>query len=183
MTAPQASRPGAPGQTAFAFALAFATATACGSAQGSPTTSDAGSRPATGDDAGVTTQFPPGTCENGSLSFGPYTLVSTFVGAAYSVDLRDYASSEWSGVEYSADDLPPGISLASVDEPRLTGKATKSGQFTFTVAALHGVSSNGCSTMPDPASFVLDVGGDATAVDAGADASSESDGSDADVGD
>jgi hypothetical protein len=39
----------------------------------------------------------------------------------------------------------------------LRGTPTKVGTITFTVYAVHGRASNGCSTMPDPHAFSLEI--------------------------
>lgn len=108
-----------------------------------------------------------GTCENGSLTFDRVTLPSASKGEGYEVRLRDYADPAWRGLEYRADALPPGLELTDSppDAPILRGVATAVGSFDVVVYAVHGIDSNGCSTMPDPQPFRLEV----TEGDAGAD--------------
>jgi hypothetical protein len=95
----------------------------------------------------------------------------------YEARLRDYADREWGGLEYSlsnADSLPPGLDLTSTDlktDPVLRGVPTSAGSFAFTVLAVHGTDSNGCSTMPDPHSFQIDI----TDADGGSDAGLDGD--------
>jgi hypothetical protein len=135
---------------------------------------DSGASP-TGDergngDAGVVAPPRAGECGAFSRPFGPVTLPSASKGATYEVRLREYADSEWWGLEYSAEDLPPGLELTSTPDPLLRGVPTSAGSFELTVLAIHGKSSNGCSTMPDPHTFRLDVADVNGGTDAGADA-------------
>ena len=116
---------------------------------------------------------PPGTCENFSLHFGPATLPPASKGTTYEVALRTYADREWRGLQYKAASLPPGLALATspVDALVLRGVPITSGVFDFDVYAIHGSDSNGCSTMPDPHKFHLEIGDG----DAGADAAVDGD--------
>ncbi|MBX3260481.1 MAG: hypothetical protein KF782_12375 [Labilithrix sp.] len=123
-------------------------------------------------DAGVVERPGSGSCGNFSLTFGPVTLPSASKVATYEVRLRNYAEPGWYGLEYvedAAETLPPGLELTSTPEPVLRGVPTSAGSFDFTVLAIHGTDSNGCSTMPDPHSFHLDIA-DVDGIDAGADA-------------
>lgn len=115
-----------------------------------------------------------GSCENFSLQFGPATLPPASLGAPYEVRLRDYADRQWSGVKYSASDgaydFPAGFELPDPLDPVLRGVPTSAGTFEFAVLALHGLDSNGCSTMPDPHTFRIEVVEADGGSDAGADA-------------
>ena len=94
------------------------------------------------------------TCENGSLHFGPVALPPAMEGAAYSVSLLDYAEEGWIGASYGG--TPPfGFEL---DEETLvlSGTPIVTGLFNFTVEAYHEVV-DGCSTMPDPHDFTIEV--------------------------
>jgi hypothetical protein len=123
-----------------------------------------------------TTDVPPrddGFCENGSLDFGPATLPSGPKGVAYRVVLGDYAEDGWYGESYygSSNALPPGLKLTGKSPKSalvVEGVPTKAGSFELTVYAGHGLDSNGCSTMPDPHTFTLEItDGDAGYADAG----------------
>ncbi len=126
-------------------------------------------------DAGTTIHPPNGDCENGSLSFGPVALPVANVGTPYDERLLTHAESGWYGVMYShggvdVEALPAGLTVQGKADPRVTGVPRHPGRFTFTVDAIHSRDSNGCSTMPDPHEFVLDVVDELA--DGGTDASS-----------
>lgn len=114
-----------------------------------------------------------GSCTNFSLQFGPVTLPPASLGAPYEVRLRDYADPQWSGVKYGASngpyELPVGFELTAPLDPVLRGVPTSAGSFEFGVFAIHGLDSNGCSTMPDPHTFHLEVVDADDGTDAGAD--------------
>lgn len=111
-----------------------------------------------------------GRCELGSLSFGPSDLPAAVLGHAYEVDAADYAEEGWRGASYSASSLPEWLA-ASKSGVYLSGVPTETGTFQFTIYAVHDATSDGCSIMPDPHTFRIEV--TATAADAGADASAD----------
>lgn len=102
-----------------------------------------------------------GQCENFSLSYGPVTLPRAVHGEAYDVMLSEYADSEWRGSSYGDSySLPPGLTLIGKDSREslaLRGTPTTAGSYDFTVSAYHGLDANGCSTMPDPHRFHLEI--------------------------
>lgn len=134
------------------------------------TSTDAGGKPSTTDVPSI-----PGDCENGSLRYGPRALPPATRGATYEVRLSEHAEPDWRGAGYHAGTLPPGFDLEGTTRDTLTlrGVPAEAGSFELTVYAIHDRDSNGCSTMPDPHTFHLDVvDGDAGAdADASADAS------------
>jgi hypothetical protein len=135
-----------------------------------------GSRGAQDKTGGIMTPPPgEGQCENFSLTFGSVTLPAAVKGTTYDIRLHDYAQDGWYGDEYSPESLPPGLELtthAPASDPVLRGVPTEAGSFRFVIRAVHGLDGNGCSTMPDPHPFVLDVAeadGGADAADAASD--------------
>jgi hypothetical protein len=123
--------------------------------------------------AGTAERAGAGKCENFALDFGPVTLPSGSKGASYEVRLKDHAEPGWSGVVYfesSGRDLPAGLELTGSSDPVLQGVPTSAGSFEITVLAGHGKDSNGCSTMPDPHVFRLDIADPDGGIEAGPDA-------------
>lgn len=109
-------------------------------------------------DSGVSgVEWQEGTCENFSLTFGPVTLPSASKGKPYEVHLKEHAESGWYGVTHDSEGLPPGLELTRGPYPILRGIPISVGSFEFSVYATHDIDSNGCSTMPDPHGFRLDI--------------------------
>jgi hypothetical protein len=143
---------------------------ACGSTSSTSTSpaTDASSTPPEG---GVV-RPPTGDCTMFSRRFGPVTLPAATLGSPYSEALRDYADREWFGREYQisyVNGLPPGLELTSKLDPILRGAPTTLGSFEFDVEAYRDSTSGGCSFMPDPQTFRIEV----TDGDGGADAGPE----------
>ena len=102
-----------------------------------------------------------GFCENGSLDYGPLALPPAVKGREYEAKVSEWADDDWWGTFYYESSLPPGLVLGG-DEHHLgslviRGTPTESGRFEVRLYAGHDVDSNGCSTMPDPHTFEIEI--------------------------